>query len=219
MEISPKKFFVFKEKNEIKINVCPVIEALFHEVLGHGLHEANSRDMPESIQCNSINGPLHSSKIQVEGIALIAERESINFMKQHKEKYKIEDDYINQTELFLVQNFSDNILIFFNYLKLRKLEDDSLDLEKEFKKVVDNHGLYLLYSTMNHSPFSCVGNAAYPLGLNMLENLNKKLKAELKENFKKNKSLINQATSKGLWSPKTFEKFVRFFLRSNGLKV
>lgn len=218
MEISPSRFFVFKEDDEIKINVCSVIDALFHELIGHGRQEINSAGLPKGVEDNSINLSVPSLHIQSEGIAQITREYSLDFMRKHKKKYSIEDDFITQIELSFVSDSTANMYSFYQYLQLKKLENSSFNLEKEFKKVVGNNGLFVLYSTSNQSPLSIVRNATYPLGYFYLNSLLENLKKELgDEAFQKNHSLINQLISVGMWHFEVFPKFVRFCLRKKGL--
>lgn len=214
VEISPIDFFIFKDDGKIKINVAMVIQNLFHEVLGHGRHEANSSRLPMTIQDNSINTTVPPIHIHAEGVAQKTEFESIDFMKHFKEKYDIENDYINQRELSLKTKSATNVSAYYKYLKLKNLENKKFDIEKNFKKVLKNHGLYVLYSTSGISPLSMMGDAVYPTGLRYLSKILADLEKEIgKKKFEKNHSLINEAISTGMWNFRILPEFIRFFLR------
>ncbi len=216
MEISPEGFFAFKEENKIKINICGVIEELFHELIGHGRHELNSRSFPPTLQDNSINTWLTTTHIHAEGVSQITKNDSINFMKKYKEKYSIEDDYIQQREYSHTANKALSFLIFYQYLQLKKLENRNLDIEKEFLELTNNYGLFILYSTSQESPLSCIKNSTYPVGLYYMNSLLENLRKELgPEKFQKNHSLINQAISTGVWHFVVLQKFVKLFLKTN----
>jgi hypothetical protein len=220
MEISPSSFFVFKENNKVKINVCSIISSLFHEIIGHGRQEVNSRDLPESLQDNSINTSVPPLHIHSEGVAQITKNEAMNFMRIHKEKYNIEDDYIKQIELSIISDSSINLQIFYQYLKLKKIENTNLNIEEDFKKLIDNHGLFILYDATDQSPLGCIKNSTYPIGLVHINAILDELKEKLGEKvFIENHSLINQAISIGLWHFRILPKFVKFFLKEKGLEV
>jgi hypothetical protein len=213
MEISPSTFFAFKENGEVKINVCFVIEVLFHELLGHGRQEFNSRILPAGLQDNAINTAVPTSHIHAEGVAKLSAKESINFMKQYKEKYKIEEDYITQRELSFASETSD-FWNFYQYLKLKGIENKKFDIEKEFMKKTSNYGAFLLYANSGDTPLSFIKNTCYSVGAFYLKEIIKDLEKEMGKDFKKNKSLINQAISTGVWNYKVLPKFIRFFLKS-----
>ena len=216
MEVSPSKFLIYKDNNEIKINTNNVIEVLFHELIGHGRHEINSTNLPLALQDSSINLVTTSAHVHAEGVSQITRKDAIEFMKLHKEKYLLEDDYIKQSELAEVSDSANSLLITFQYLQLKNLEDSSFNIEKEYKKITNNHGLFILYSTIDKSPLSCVKNATYLIGLHNMKELLKSIEKEYgKDYFKKNHSIINQAISTGLWHFKVLPKFVRLFLNSN----
>jgi len=219
MEISPSTFFVFKEDEKTKINVTAVIETLFHELLGHGRHELNSRNMPSSLQDNSIITYIATSHIHSEGVAQLTEKASIEFMRANKKKYKIEEDYVKQRILSESTLLAGNLEIYYKYLSLKKLENPRLNLEKEFKKVVDNHGLYVLYSaSQNNSPISMMHQLSYPLGLKCMGEIFSNLEKKMgKEKFEENLPIINQAISTGVWNFKVLPKFVDLFLKREGI--
>ena len=215
MEISPVAFFAFKNENKIKINICAVIMELFHELLGHGRHEFNSRPLPLILQDNSISTALYPTHIHAEGIAQIAKNEAIDFMKKYKEKYQIEDDYIKQRELYIKTEKQNSFWAYYQYLQLKNLEDSSLNIEKEFFKLTNNYGLYLLYSNSPQSSLSCIRNATYPIGQYYLNLLLDNIKKEFGESyFQRNHALINQAISTGVWHFKVLPKFVKLFLKN-----
>ncbi len=220
MEISTNSFFVFKEKGEVKINVCGIISNLFHEIIGHGRQELNSRKLPLTLQDNSINTSVPPLHIHSEGVAQTTKNHSIKFMKQHKKKYNIESDYIKQTELSFISDSSINLQIFYQYLQLKNIEDNSLNIEKEFKKLINNHGLFILYSTAMSSPLGCIKSSTYPIGLEKINSILETLKEKLGDKkFEENHSLINQAISIGLWNFRTLPKFVKLFLKEKGLMI
>ncbi|MBD3253076.1 hypothetical protein GF386_05055 [Candidatus Pacearchaeota archaeon] len=213
MEISPSSFFVFKE-NEVKINVCTIIDSMFHEIIGHGRQELNSRNLPQTLQDNSINVSVPPLHIHSEGIAQITKNYAIDFMKKHKEKYNIQDDYIKQMELSFILDSSINLRIFYEYLKLKNLEKKNFNIEEEFKKIIDNHGLYILYETSFDSPLTCIKNATYTTGLAYITEILEDLKKEIgEEKFQENHSLINQAISVGVWNFRILPRFLRAYLR------
>jgi len=220
MEISPGSFFVFKENGKVHINVCGIISSLFHEIIGHGRQEVNSRNLPQSLQDNSINTSVPPLHIHSEGVAQITKNSAIKFMNLHKNKYNIEDDYIKQIELSIISDSAINLQIYYQYLKLKEIENPDLKLEEEFKKLIDNHGLFILYETSDNSPLGCIRNSTYPIGLvhitAILDEIRKKLGKEV---FEQNHSLINQAISIGLWHFRVLPKFVKYFLREKGLKI
>ena len=118
MEIAPSNFFAFKEKGKIKINVCKVIDVLFHELLGHGRQEFNSKELPLSLHSDSVNNCNIIAGIHKEGIAQINREYALDFMKKYKKKYSIEDDYIQQIELSPVADSANNLRVLYNYFKL-----------------------------------------------------------------------------------------------------
>ncbi len=216
MEISPSTFSIFKENNEIKINVCRVIEILFHELIGHGRHEINSRSLPLCLQDNSVNISIISSHIHAEGVSQITRNEAIKFMQLHKEKYKIEKDYIKQIELSEIVDSASSSLVLYQYFQLKNLENQKFNIEKKFKSITNNHGLFILYSTLNKNPLGCIKNATYTIGLFYMQQLLEQIKKEFgKKYFEKNHSLINQAVSTGIWHFKVLPKFVKLFLSSS----
>ncbi|MBS3071392.1 hypothetical protein J4408_00205 [Candidatus Pacearchaeota archaeon] len=214
MEVSPEKFFVFKNGEKIKINNCIAISVLFHELVGHGRHEINSRNLPLALQNNSINVALSPTHIHAEGVSQICKDDAIDFMKKYKDKYNIEDDFIKQEYLSKISESAMSFWVYYQYLQMKKLENDDFNVEEEFKKVSNNHGMYLLYSTLKESPISCIRNANYVAGLEYMNNLLDDLKKEFgEEYFEKNRALINQAISYGLWHFKVLPDFVRLFLK------
>jgi hypothetical protein len=216
MEISSGNFFVFKEKNEIKINICGVIDVLFHELLGHGRHEFNSRGLPLSLHSDSINNHNIIAGIHKEGIAQINRQYAIDFMKKYKKKYKIEEDYINQIELSSISNSTTNLRVLYNYFKLKEAENKSFNAEKEFKKITGNYGLSLLFSNIKHEAISSISQAKYPLGYHYLKTLLRELKKELGEKEFENKlPIINKAISTGVWNIKFLKDFVKLYLNKN----
>ncbi len=135
MVISPQKFLVYREGNEDVVNVTEVIEVLFHEIIGHGRHEINSKGLPLCLEDNSINLANITAHVHAEGVSQTAEKEAIHFMKKFKEKYKIKEEFITQRiQAQKIKTFSAKKL--YHYLKLKKKEESKLDVEKEFLKVV-----------------------------------------------------------------------------------
>lgn len=218
MEISPNVFFVFKDEGKIKINVTAVIQSLFHEILGHGRQEILSREMPLSMQDNSINTSLLSSHVHFEGISQLIEKESINFIEKFKEKYNIEEDYIKQRILNLKIGTSFNFQAFYKYLRLKKIEDNSFNVEKEFNKITNNKGLSILYDAKFNSSLDFVSDAVYPLGVFHLENIISDIKRKIGEKeFNKNKVDIDKALATGVFNFKTLPKFVDLYLKKKGI--
>jgi len=218
MEISPRNFFIFKENNEIKINVCTAIETLFHELIGHGRHEHNSSKLPLTLQSNAINNSNIIAGVHKEGVAQITKEHAIKFMKIHKKKYKIEDDYIKQIELSTIGDYAGNFKILYNYLKAKKKEKPSLNIEKEFTKITNNYGLFLLFDALQDSSIGCIAQAKYPVGYERMNALLENLKKDLGEkNFNKNDKIINQAISTGVWNIDVLPKFVKLYLKETGV--
>jgi hypothetical protein len=216
MEISPSTFFAYKDEGVIKINVCDVIKTLFHELIGHGRHEINSKNLPLGIENNSINLSVTALHVHAEGIAQITLKDAIDFMKKHKKKYKIEDDYLRQIELSSCADSS--MYVLYEYLKLKKIENPKLNVEKEFIEITKNKGLYLLLENRNINPISIVSDTNYPLGEFYLTRILDRLKEDLgKEEFSKNYAIINYAISVGMWHHQVLEKFVRFYLKNKGI--
>jgi hypothetical protein len=213
MEISTNQFFIFKDSEEIKINVCPVIESLFHEVIGHGRHEHNSRDLPLTLQDNSVNTSIVASHVHSEGVAQITRDSSIDFMKEHAEKYMIEDDYIRQSVLSSTAETANSFKAFYQYLKLKSFEDSSFDIEKNFKEVTNNYGLFMLYSSSPDSPISCVFNSTYPVGLFYMRELLEDLRKELGADLEKMMPKVNRMISTGMWNFRVLPEFVRLALK------
>jgi hypothetical protein len=217
MEIAPSAFFVFKEDNKVKINVAAVIETLFHELIGHGRHEYNSRELPESLQDNSVNICIASTHLHAEGIAQLTFEHSIKFMEEYKKKYNIEDDYINQIKLSNIRVDEGSFWCFYQFLKLKNLENNKFDFKKEFNKITNNFGLSLIYNSSTQPPFSFFRNAVYPLGDYYMKQMIDKIEKEYgKSFFQKHESDINKAISTGLWNIKLLPKFLRMYL--NDLK-
>ncbi len=218
MEVSPQYFFVFKDKEKIKINSTQIIRALFHEIVGHGRQEALSRKMPLSMQDNSINTSLSTLHIHSEGVAQLVEMDSIQFMKEYKKKYEIEEDYINQVIFSKSQREEPNFLAFYEYLGLRNIENSSFDMDKEFNKVTGNRGLSVLYSSVIKSYLGFVFDANYPLGIYHLKKILDDIKEEMgEEEFNKNLLEINKSISKGVFNIKTLPSFVSLYLKEKGV--
>jgi hypothetical protein len=218
METSPNTFFVFKDESEIKINVCQVISTLFHEIAGHARHEFNSRDMPLGLQDNSINTSIAPLHVHFEGLAQTSENQALDFMRKNKKEYLIEDGYIRQEELSESSKSANNLWIYYQYLNLKKLEQKDIDIEKQFKSLINNHGLFILFTNSKDSPLSCIKNATYPVGVYRIEKIMDDLKTELgEEKFKKNKGIINEALSTGVWNFRVLPDFVRLFLKEKGV--
>lgn len=218
MEVSPGSFFVFKEDGKVKINVTGVMQNLFHEILGHGRHEVLSREMPLSMQDNSVNTSIISLHIHFEGVSQLAEKEAIKFMKKYKKKYEIEDDYIRQRVLGENSIECTNFSAFYKYLGFKKIEDNSFDQEGEFKKITENRGLSILYHAQFGSSLDFAHDAVYPLGTFYLEEYFKKLKKKLgEEEFNKNHIEINKAIATGVFNFKTLPKFIDLYLKEKGI--
>jgi hypothetical protein len=216
MEIAQGQFFIFKDKDKIKINVASVIETIFHELLGHGRHEFNSREMPLTLRDDSINISIACLAVHAEGVSQITRTEAIKFMKEYSKKYSIELDYIKQRELAATEYDSGNFWAYYQYLMLKQIENPEINLEKEFTKLTENYGLFLIYKYAKNSPFSFVRNSAYSIGLFYMNELFKNLDKEFGKGFcVQNESLVNEAISTGLWNFRVFPKFVKFFLKSS----
>jgi len=216
MEIAPSEFFAFKEEGEIKINLCRVIDVLFHEILGHGRHEFNSRDFPLTLKSDAINNANIISGIHHEGVAQVNSEYALDFMKKYSEKYKIEEDYIKQFELSAIGTEVSDLRILFNYFKLKNAEDNSFNVEKEFKKVTGNHGLYLIFSSGQDDSIGCIIQSKYPIGRRCIEGILDNLKEELgEEEFVKRRPVINKAISVGVWHTDVLYDFVKLYLKNN----
>lgn len=219
MEIATDRFFAYKEDKEININIWSVVLAMFHEVLGHGRHEDNSKNMPMVVQNNSINTSLSFLHVHFEAISQLMEFEGIEFLKQYQEKYKIKDDYILQAELSLRNLDYSCIRSYFSYLKLKNLENKEFNVKKEFLSVFDNPGLYMFLENEKINHYGFFTNVSYILARKhikiILENIKKKLG---EKEFDKNKVLINRAISTGVFNIELLEEFVMFYLESSGLK-
>ncbi|MBM3232819.1 hypothetical protein FJZ18_01485 [Candidatus Pacearchaeota archaeon] len=213
MEVSPNTFFVFHDDGEVKINVCGVIEALFHELLGHGRHEFNSRSMPPGLQDNGVNITVPTSHVHAEGVSQTTKHISLDFMRKYQKKYNIEEEYIRQRELSVSSEATVNFWVYFNYLKLQSFEKKKIDVEKEFLSLTNNYGLFLIYSTSEHSSLSCVKDATYPIGLKYMNDLLEKLKKELGEkSFAQQHARIYEAIATGVWHYSVLPQFVKMFL-------
>lgn len=214
MEVSPVSFFVFKDEGKVKINVTDVIRLLFHEILGHGRHEILSREMPFSMQDNSINTAIPSLHVHFEGVSQTAELEAVKFMEVFKKKYGIEDDYIKQRILSRAMMETANFQALYKYLGLKKIEDNSFDKDEEFKKITGNHGLSVLYSSGINSSLGFVSDAVYPLGLFYLNKILDDLKKKLGEKvFEENYVEIYNAIATGVFNFKTLPKFIDLYLK------
>ncbi len=218
LEISPGSFFTFKEEGKKKINVTLVILNLFHEILGHGRQEILSREMPLSMQDNSINISIPCLHLHFEGVSQIAEKESMKFMREFREKYEIEDDYLTQRVLGQISIQTTNFGAFYKYLSLKKIGDNSINVYKEFKKITKNHGLAILYSSEIKSPLNFLEDAMYPLGLKYIEDYLRDLKEKIGEKyFNENLIEINKAIATGVFNFKNFPKFVDLYLKQKGV--
>lgn len=219
MEISPYSFFVYREENgKIKINIADTIGSIFHEIVGHGKQEANSRQMPQTMQDNSINTCIRQLHINFEGISQFAEEESLEFMKKFKEKYSIEEDHITQFKLGLQNRNTIAFNSLYSYFKFKKIENESFDINKEFEKIVKNPGLFINMSISDPSPLSFFSNSPYILGLELLKEILADLEKKLgKESYNKNFRIIDEAISTGIFHFKIWPKFIRFFLKEKGL--
>lgn len=220
MTLSPYSFFIYKDGSEIKINVAAVISSIFHEIVGHGKHESNSCKMPLSLQDNSIITSLAHLHIHFEAVSQFAENESIAFMEKYKEKYNIEEDYIIQEKHQLRNRGTSSFYSLYSYFKLKKLEDDSFDVNFEYEKIVKNHGLTINQSLYDRNPISFFKDSCYIMGLEYLESLLEELKKEIgEENYEENFKIIDEAISTGVFHFKVWPKFVRFFLKQKGVLV
>ncbi len=219
MEIAPNSFFAFKDNNEIKINIALVIQNIFHEILGHGRQEVLSRDMPLSMQDNSINTSISSLHLHSEGISQLAEKDSIKFMRKFQKKYEIEEDYIQQRILGDLSISTHNFQAYYKCLGLKKIENNSFDKDKEFKKIAGNYGLSILYSSNIFSSLDFVGDAVYPLGLFYIKKYLEDLKEKIGEKkFNKYHVEINNAIVTGVFNFKTLPKWIELYLREKGVK-
>lgn len=217
MEISPNTFFVFKENEEVKINVCAVIDVIFHELIGHGRHEVHSREMPSALQDNSINVANPTLHVHAEGVAQSTRADALNFMRLHKEKYSIEDIYIEQIERSAV-TFNWTMNIIYQYLQLKQIEEPKLDIDNEFKEITQNQGLLLLYKAEKIGILGCIRNAVYPLGYHYITKLKEDLKKELGERaFAENHARVNQLLTTGIWHHEVLPEFVRYVLKKEGI--
>lgn len=218
MEISPNSFFVFKEKNEIKINVADVVRLLFHEILGHGRQEVLSGEMPLSMQDNSINTSIPSLHIHFEGVSQSIGRESIMFMEKFKDKYNIEDDYIKQRKLYFTTLTAASFQAYYKYLGLKKIEDNSFDKDEEFKKITKNHGLAILYSAHISSSLDFVGDAVYPIGIFNMEKIISDIKEKIgEEEFQKNYTEISKSLATGVFNFNVLPRFIDLYLKEKGI--
>ncbi len=218
MEISPGAFFIYKEDNELKMNVTAVIQVMFHELIGHGRHEIYSKDFPLAMQDNSINTSIEPLHVHFEGVSQLSEKESIDFMKKFKEKYNIIDDYITQRIFSETENEIANFSSYYKYLGLKKIEQNDFNQNEEFKKITNNHGLAILYSQSNLTPFSALRDATYPLGLKILKKILNEIKEEIgEENYNKNIVEINKVISSGVFNFRVLPKFIRYYLKGKGI--
>lgn len=211
VEISPSIFFAYKDENELKINSAGVIEVIFHEFIGHALQEYNSSNLPLSIKDDSINTSVPTMNLHAEGVSQMAEISSIEFMKQFKEKYSIKDDYIKQRELAQKRKNISLIKNYFDYLKLKNLEDQNFDYKKEFLDTTNNMGAFLNFELSNNKPFAFFKNISYNIGLERIKQIYNKL---IEEFGKENSPLINKAISTGLLNINVVEEFARYYIES-----
>ncbi|MDP3987062.1 MAG: hypothetical protein Q8P81_02440 [Nanoarchaeota archaeon] len=218
MELAPSTFFVFKDEGETKINLAEVIRVLFHEILGHGRHEVLSRNMPLSMQDNSINTTITSLHIHFEGVSKLAEEKTVEFMEAFKEKYKIEEDYISQFVLSKASDGTISFMTYYQYLGLKDIAEGSSDRDSEFTKLTGNQGLTVLYSSQKNSPLGFAHNASYPLGFFYLDNLLGEIKEKLgPDKFNENFTEINKAIATGVFNYKILPGFVRLYLKDKGI--
>ncbi len=211
MQISPSYFSVYKENNEVKINVCDVMRTMFHEILGHGNHEAHSRKSSLCLQNNSINtcvAPLH---VHFEGVSQFVEEGSLEFMKQHKKKYKIEEDYIRQCELSL-KNDSSSFQIYWGYLRMKEFQGEKVSVNKEMKAISGNNGLAMIFDMADNSPIRAIRNIVYPLGKFYLKEIIENLKKKYKKDYDKNWPKINEAMMTGVWNFSVLQDWIEYFV-------
>ena len=212
VEISPSTFFAYKDGEEVKIINAATIQTVFHEFIGHALQEFNSRDLPLSIRDDSINTSVPTMRIHAEGFAQLADKESLKFSKKFAKEYQIEDAYLKQRELYFNRKEIGLFWNYYQYLKLKNLEDSSFDYKKKFMSVANNFGALLNYEHSSQSPFSFFKNISYFVGLTRIEQLHGELIEEFGE---KNEPIINKALSTGLLNVNILPKFARYFIRQN----
>lgn len=215
MQISPSYFAVYKEGKEIKTNVCEVIQVMFHEILGHGNHEVHSVDLPFTMQDNSINTSITALHLHFEAVSQYAEKESIEFMKFYKEKYKIEEDYIMQRELSMKNN-PGNFSVLWGYLKMKEIQGEKISISKEIKEITKNNGMALAFSISWNNPVSAILRIAYPLSKYYLKEIFENLKKYYGKDFDKKLPLIEEATLTGVWNIQILEEWIKLFVGMKG---
>jgi hypothetical protein len=216
VEISPSTFFAYAENNEININPAATIQTIFHEFVGHAIQSFNSKKLPKSMQDDSINTSVPTMSLHAEGLAQMADRRSIKFMEMYKEEYKIKEDYIIQRKLYLERKDIDLFWLYYQYLKIKNLEDKKFDYENEFIKETNNFGALMNFELNNQSPFSLIRNLCYPIGLLKIEKVYNNL---IEEFGKEKESLINEAMSMGLLNIDVLEKFVKFYIKKSSNEI
>jgi hypothetical protein len=212
VEISPGTFYAYKEGDKINVNVSLTIQTLFHEFIGHALQEYNSTNMPKSLKDDSINTSVPTMSLHAEGFAQLTGKMAIEFMKEYKDKYHIKDDYIRQRESGLKRLDIGVFWNYFQYLKLKNLEDDKFDYKDEFMKVSKNFGALTNYELSTQSPFTFFKNVCYIIGLDRMEKLYSELTKEFGE---ENEAIINKALNTGLFNIKILPKFTRYYIKQN----
>jgi hypothetical protein len=132
LEISPSTFFVYKdENNQVQINIAQTIQTIFHELIGHALQSINSKQLPYTIQDTAINTEIISSNMHAEGIAQRTLEYAKEFIEENKVKYHIKEDYIKQITLWEKQLNSSAFGCYFQYLKIKEVENKKFNVEKE----------------------------------------------------------------------------------------
>jgi hypothetical protein len=210
VEIAPSNFFVYKEGKSININVTLAIQTIFHEFIGHALQGFNSEKLPASLRDDSINLSVPTTNLHAEGYAQMMDEFAIKFMREFAEKYKIKEEYIKQRENYLRRRDLQLFWNYYQYLRLKNLENP-FNYKEDFLKHANNFGALINFEHSEEKPFSFFKNISYVFGLEKVKEIHKKL---LREFGQEKEAVINKALSTGLLNIEVIHDFGRYFIKN-----
>ena len=184
---------VFLKRNKISYNWMLILPTIFHEYFGHALNGFYSDKMPGCFNADFKPGVQFFNKPVSEGIANAASRLALDFVKEYKKDLKVTNKDLDYLSNLLNSQLSFYALkAFFEYLKIKKVFEEDLNIQKEIIRITENPGLIFNFNQNQTPDFS---NFLYYFSL-----FSGSLKVQ---------SIINKSSNKNTYL-KTFSKLLQF---------
>ncbi|MDD5132898.1 MAG: hypothetical protein PHD81_03830 [Candidatus Nanoarchaeia archaeon] len=204
-------FTFYNKDGKTILDPVYIYNSIFHELIGHGLHQMFSSELPSSINFSEIIYSITPTKSVAEGIAEIRAEESFKLLEK---KLKVEK---GDLELYknLIKFHSCNRYeqMFFSLLKSKELKERKFDGAKEVLKLTKNYPLSQYYKyAYNKTFFGTLCDMGHTFGRFHYQKMKDFVEQQHGKGILDQKEFRN-APLRGLWSWEVYPEAVSYFVK------